>query len=162
MSEAAEEEHDTFVYRRVPPNCFSAKKNEITPDAFALGKATAGLSVFLTDRSSPRMLLQRVIDEKRRSLAVDADLAEKDKIEGWLARYPDVEALVRVGWRIVRVQTADIIGMGFELGIPDSYGHLDILGTAEQFEDHKADYVELIKSGRAALLTDVECLRTGL
>ena len=45
-----------------------------------------------------------------------------------------------------------------DLEVPDLKGHLNILGTRSQFEDHKADFTELINVGKATLLSAEDCL----
>ena len=83
------------------------------------------------------------------------------KAQKWLDKYPDVESLVAIGWRIVRLPVSEILAMGFGLGEPDAQGHLNVPGERSQFNDHTADFAELLKIGKAKLLTSDECLQLG-
>ena len=42
---------------------------------------------------------------------------------------------------------------------PDPNGHINILGTAEEFEAQAEAFVELIDTGQVRILTAEECLR---
>ena len=158
MSDLAEESHETYVYRRVSPTQFNAKKNEVTPDLFALGTAARGLSVYHASIVTPREALRSVIEDKRKQLASTEDVVRVNT-QKWLHKYPDVESLVAIGWRIVKLPVSEIIAMGFGLGEPDAQGHLNILGERSRFDDHIADFAELLKVGKARLLTKDECLQ---
>ena len=158
MSEAAEEQHETYIYRRVIPNHITGKKNEVSVEAFDLGLAVKGLSVYRADVSSPRHVLQMTIEDKKIRQASETDEQSKAESANWLLKNPDVETLVKKSWRVVKVPISEVIAMGFNLELPDANGHLNVLGTPSQFADHKADFIELIKSGKATLLSAVDCL----
>jgi len=158
VSEAAEEQHETYIYRRVIPNHITGKKSEVSIEAFDLGTAVKGLSVYRADVSNPRHVLQMTIEDRKHKLATATDEQSRVDSEKWLLKNPDVEALVEKGWRVIKVPVSEVIEMGFGLDVPDSNGHLNILGTPSQFADHKADFIELIKSGKATLLSATDCL----
>jgi hypothetical protein len=156
--EAAEEPQETYVYRRVIPNHFNSSKNEVSLEAFALGTAIDGLSVYDACKVSPRKALQMVIDDNRHKMELAADEVERAKKQTWLSKNPNVETLVQKGWRIVKIPISEVIVMGFGIEEADAQGHLNILGSRPQFENHVADFTELINVGKATLLTDAQCL----
>lgn len=156
MSEPVGEPQETYVYRRVSPRQFVSKKNEITPDVFALGTAIKGLSVYHADSVSPRGALQTVIEDRRKQLA-STDEEVIAKAQEWLNKNPDVETLIGKGWRIVKLPVSEVKALGFDLEEPDTQGHLNILGERSQFDDHIADFTELLNTGKATLLSAEEC-----
>ncbi len=152
-------ESQNYVYRRIPPYQFKVKGNLVSPSAFTIKTGELGLSVFRCDISSPYHVLQDCIDERKRRLS-NSDDSECEKATIWLAKNPDVETLVnKQGWRIVIIPIDAVLSLGFvELDGPELNGHINIIGTVEQFEIQAPDFVDLINTGQARILTVEECL----
>lgn len=157
MAEPDEESRETYVYRRVAPDQWN-RQGDVSAELFLLGKAIKGLSVYHADKVTPREALQALIEEKRILLA-SINEVYRIQAQGWILKNPDVETLVQKRWRIVKLPVSEIKAMGFELEEPDENGHLNILGESSRFDKYQDEFTELIKIGKATLLSAEECLQ---
>ncbi len=118
-----------------------------------------GLSVFRADMASPYQVLQECIEDRKLRMN-DPEETERQKAAAWLAKNPDVDTLVQKDYRVVAIPIAVIQALGFtHLEGPEPNGHMNILGTAEEFRAQAAAFVELIDTGQARILSAEECLR---
>ncbi|GEM_PF-4497143 len=158
MSQPSEESKD-YVYRRVAPPQFKVKKNWVDADAFRIQSWMKGLSVYRADIASPYAVLEARLDEAR-VLLQSEDEAKQQKARKFLTNNPDVSSLVMQSqYRIVQMPIAALRAMGLNnLEEPDATGHLNILGSVEEFDAHAEEFVELIDTGQAHILTVEECL----
>ncbi len=101
------------------------------------------------------------LNEVRKQLQSE-DEAVRARAQEFLINNPNVNALVKKsGYRVVIIPISGIKTMGFSaehFEEPDATGHLNILGSVDQFISHQYDFVELIKIGQARILTVEECL----
>lgn len=149
MSHLSKENLHEYVYRRVCPPSYKEQRNTVDSEAFKIKSSMKGLSVFRADKTTPYAVLQARIEAARAKLD-----------ENWLKKNPTPEVLVEEkGYRIVCIPISKIEEMGFSLEEPDSTGHLNILGSAKEFEDRAEDFVELIDMGEAFLLDKAGCLQ---
>lgn len=153
------EETNAYVYRRSAPPQFKVKKNWVDSDAFRIHSCMKGLLVYRADVAAPYDVLYARLDEAR-GQPQSEDAARQQKAPKFLANNPDVKTLVEQSqYRIVKVPIAAIKAMGFiELEEPDAKGHLNILGSREEFDAHAEEFVELIDTKQAHILTIEECL----
>lgn len=158
MSQPSEEPKD-YVYRRVAPPQFKVKKNLVDSDAFRIQPWMKGLSVYRADVATPYDVLEARLDEARMQLQSEEE-AKQQRAQKFLANNPDVKTLVEQSqYRIVKVPIAAVKAIGFNsLEEPDAKGHLNILGRVEEFDAHAEEFVELIDTGQAHILTVEECL----
>lgn len=147
MSQSPENPLQNYVYRRV------------APDAFFIASWMRGLSVFRADLATPCSVLQTRLDEAKAQLQSE-DEAKRQKAEKFLANNPDVKTLMEQSqYRVVRIPIASILAMGFAtLEEPEPNGHLNILGTVADFEARAENFIELIDTGQARILSAEECL----
>ena len=118
-----------------------------------------GLSVYRADVAAPYDVLEARLEEARVQLH-SADELKQQKAQKFLANNPDVKTLVEQSqYRVVEIPIAAIRAMGFnDLEEPDAKGHLNILGETEEFDAYAEEFVELIDTKQAHILTVDECL----
>jgi hypothetical protein len=149
LSVPPEEQQPEYVYRRIHPHGWNARKNRPKESAF-LARPDAGLSVFRADSRSPRQVLQHGIDVAKQMLASPDEEARR-RGEKQLSDFGDtVERWVKNGWRVVRIPISAFTERGFTLDDPDAEGHQNVYG---QYVLHSVDLVDI-----AEVLTEEECL----
>ena len=147
-----------FVYRRITPSEFKSNSGVIAPKAFIIQPNMRGLSVYRADITSPYQVLQECIDNRKRQLN-HSDVDARKSASDWLIKNPSVESLLQKGWREVVISIEAIYSLGFNnFEGPEPNGHINVLGTAEQFEAQAEKFIELIDRGQARILTIEECL----
>ena len=125
----------------------------VKPQLFELRSEEKGLSVF-ADTVTPRATLQAMIDFRRECLT-QGDMTAQE----WLIKNPDVETLVqKSGWGVLKIPVSEFLERGFALSEVEENGHLNILGSAEQFTNSRFDFVELVAIGVIMFLSEDECL----
>jgi hypothetical protein len=138
-----------YVYRRIHPYNWDARKNRLKRGAF-IPRSGTRLSVFRADMQTPRGLLQHCLDDWRLKLT-SADESTRQSAVQNLQRYGQtVEELWRSGWRVARLPAAAFAERGFTLDGPDADGHQNVEG------DYSLYSGELVSI--AEVLTEQECL----
>jgi hypothetical protein len=145
------------VYRRVSPAQYDYRAQRIKPEVFALRPNEEGLSIFDACIVGPRGALQAFLDFYRENLNAE-DEALREAAGKRLEQYPDVEAIVAKGWRVIRLPVSEIKQRGFTLTELEPNGHLEIHGDREQFLKYQLEFVQLVTEGIAPLLNEAECL----
>jgi hypothetical protein len=140
-----------------------AEAGEIALQAtFLIQKGKIGLSVFRADRATPYEALKARLEEESAKLHSE-DESERQKARAWLDKNPDVDTLLKKDYRVVLLPLAEIRAMGFtNIEEPDETGHLNILGSEDDFKTHADEFAELIDTGKARILNPEECRINGL
>ena len=157
MLTQSQEPQEPFVFRRVHPQQFNSKSGLPKPQVFALRENEEGVSILHDSVVNARGALQAFIDDNTARLQ-DEDETARERARKNLERFPTVEAMVELGWKIVKIPVSEIEKRGFELSEIEQNGHLEIRGEPERFKECELDFVELVQNGTARVLSDAECL----
>ena len=158
----------TTVYRRLLfGKQYDAKTGQVSPDAFALRAEETSLSLYLATQTTPKQVLGIVIIGKKNLIAQLEEkshpLSPEDEkrlfnAKRWIESHPDAEA-VYADYRIMEIPVSSIKAMNvFRLENLRADGHIDLIGTYEDFQNHKDDFINLLNHGVARVLTKAECL----
>lgn len=138
-----------YVYRRIHPYNWDARKNRLKRGAF-IPKVGTQLSVFRTDWQTPRGLLQHCLDDWHQKLSSD-DEATRQSAQENLRKFGETpEELVRNGWRVARLPVSALTERGFTLDGPEPDGHQNVAG---EYGLYSGQLVAI-----AEILTEEECL----
>jgi len=118
-----------------------------------------GLSVYLARQTSPHSLLQMRIDEIQSQLANAASSIEREKLLKRLGEGTVKSMVEAEGWRVVRIPLALFVRNGFDISDADNLGHLNIIGTREDFKKRLADlFGDSDIPAEITVLSKEECL----
>jgi hypothetical protein len=149
LPDSAERPRAEYVYRRIHPYNWDARRSKLKRGAF-IPRANTQLSVFRADLRTPRGLLQQCIDDWRQKLTSDDESTQHSAAEN-LRHYGETpEQLVQNGWRIAELPVTALTERGFTLDGPEADGHQNVAG------DYPLYSGELIRIAR--ILDEVECL----
>ncbi len=145
-------------YRRIRNDQWQDKAQRTLLDtAFHTREGEAGLSVFDADIATPEAVLENQLVIWR-EIAQDPAKSEKD--HKWAAKKLEscgnsVAGLLAQGWGVAEVPEELFRRCGLEPSADiDSNGHLEILGSQEQFEEQS---LEIIDDAKCRVLPDDEC-----
>ena len=150
---------EEYVYRRLTPSRFKKGNRSFTvADDFYISEGMRGMSMYMADMISPHQLIQKVIDDKEKKL-LSCDTSEKLRINNWKEKNPNVKCMIEKGWRLVQIPIAEIKKLGLtNFEGPDPDGHINILGTYDQFKHIADEFVALIDNNIAYVLSDEESM----
>ena len=145
-------------YRRIRNDQWQDKAARTLQDiVFHVRNDVEGLSVFDAAIARPRTVLEHLLAEWSKT-AEDVSLPlDKQK---WARRKLNqcgnsVEGLLAQGWGVAEVPEELFLRCGLEPSVKmDPNGHLEILGTQEQFEEQS---LEIIDDDECRVLSDDEC-----
>jgi hypothetical protein len=142
---------EVYLLRRLSAKQWDRHTQQALSAGFTRRATEEGLSVFSEQMITPRGLLQKLLDEKREQLQDDPQ-----KLANTLRSIGEsVEDMVdRCHWRIARVPLSAFPPNVFRVSEPDAGGHIEIVGTIEEFEQYNTKIARI-----ASLLTAEECKR---
>jgi hypothetical protein len=149
----AEAREGLRAYRRIAPFQWDGRADRPQPAAFRRKATEEGLSLYRADLRAPRAVLELMLAGQQ-ARARSADEAERERAARWLSQNGDTpELLWDRGWRIARVDLAEFTSRGFQVGLPDAEGHIDVTGPLELFQLHSLHF-----AAACEVLSRVECL----
>ena len=142
-------------YRRIRNDQWQDKAQRTLLDiAFHTRENEPGLSVFDAAIARPRAVLQHLLNEWDKIASKSAS-DQKWVSKQWVKHGDSVEALLASGWAVAEVTEALFLRCGLQPSDQtDPDGHLEILGTQEQFEEQS---LEIIDDDECRVLSDDEC-----
>jgi hypothetical protein len=144
---------DQILYRQLTPTSWDHRKDRLNSNVFRRRPNEQGVSVYQAGLQTPRGVLQACVDAQHRKLASD-DPEQIAAAENFFRLYgTTVESLVDSGWRVACVPVRAFTERGFTLDEPDAIGHLNVLGSVEEFARYTN---ELSKCSE--LLSQDQCL----
>jgi len=170
---SADDLSEDLLYRRVPASDFDKKSQRPRPTAFTLRDHESHLSMFVASLASPRKVLEQVIRSKELDVV---NLENKDSINDeeerklrrtkkWLENNLNASAVCQ-DYYVVEIPVKELLSFRNDYGEPpfslgeitQDTGHIDILGSREAFENNQDNFVNLVITGKARVLSKDECL----
>ncbi len=146
-----------YVYRRVASEHIDKHTENVSPQAFRVRENEQGLSVFRADIASPYDVINQRF-QTAVELSQDEGSKRRLKEADFLRNNPDVESIIKNRtFLVVAIPIEEIEKMGFQFGVLDENGHLNVEGSVSEF---KMNAPLLAKHSR--LLSVEECLRKEL